>query len=98
MDDVVHVQIIKKKFKITFYAEPLLYNPVSTEVLHLCYKVSRVYSFFCNIILPLNTLLLSPLTWNEILPGAVIPIPQISCAHTHPMETETYLHGWDVIC
>lgn len=74
------MQIIFKRFWITSYAA-LLYNPVSIEVLHFCYKISRVYSFVCNIILPLNTLLLSLLTWSEILLGAVIQIPLISCAH-----------------
>lgn len=59
----------------------LLYTSVPTDVLHLRCKISKVYSFFWKTIFPLNTLLLSALTWNEILLGAVIQIPPISCAH-----------------
>lgn len=49
VDHVVPAQMALKKKIITYYAVPILYNPVWTEVVHLCYKVLRIYSFFfCN--------------------------------------------------
>lgn len=84
VDHVVHAQMIFKK--ITYYAVPFLYNPMSTEVVRLCYKVLRIYSFFSAakyIILPLNTLLLSPLTMEGNFTRSCGSNPtDVMCTHT----------------